>query len=291
MVLHSRKNEYVGVNAHLHSFYQTNGGWETFHSVHIAHIAEALNALLPPEYTVGAEESLQIREFNTETGLPTMRRPKPDITIYGPASPGYAPTTEGLDATLTYDLVDTLDPEIDQQFLSAVIIYEVENDTLGKAITRIELLSPVNKTSAYFSYAEKRAAALRSEVCLVEIDYLHQTPSPLRKIPSYLRRQPKSSAYYVAVSIPRPSLNEGKVIAYPFSVDMHIPLVEIPLSGDERITLDLNPIYDRTFSATSNHSRRVDYAELPLNFDTYSPADQERIRQRMAKVAAENEAQ
>jgi hypothetical protein len=33
MPIHTRKNLYQGVNAHLHSYLQQEGGWESFHAV------------------------------------------------------------------------------------------------------------------------------------------------------------------------------------------------------------------------------------------------------------------
>lgn len=47
MSLYSPRNEYAGVNAHLHSFYQSHGGWEGFHGKHIGDMAEFITPLLP----------------------------------------------------------------------------------------------------------------------------------------------------------------------------------------------------------------------------------------------------
>ncbi len=43
--LHSTRNQYPGINAHLHSYWQGRGGWSRFHTNHIADLLRAL--LLP----------------------------------------------------------------------------------------------------------------------------------------------------------------------------------------------------------------------------------------------------
>lgn len=56
-------NPYHGINAHLHSVLQTiEDGWSEFHSGHICHIAETINALLSRTYLVTIEKSMQFRE-------------------------------------------------------------------------------------------------------------------------------------------------------------------------------------------------------------------------------------
>ena len=38
----SVKNQYHGINAHLHSYWQSMGGWHSFHGKHIADLLRAL---------------------------------------------------------------------------------------------------------------------------------------------------------------------------------------------------------------------------------------------------------
>lgn len=94
---------------------------------------------------------------------------------------------------------------------SAVIVQEVTPQrTLGKIVTRIELLSPSNKPggSDFRVYAEKRVEAIQSGVPLVEIDYLHETPSPLRNLPVYPVHA-EAYLYTIVISDPRPNWQEG----------------------------------------------------------------------------------
>lgn len=38
----SIKNQYLGINAHLHSLWQAEGDWDEFHASHIIYLANAL---------------------------------------------------------------------------------------------------------------------------------------------------------------------------------------------------------------------------------------------------------
>ena len=65
------KNQYLGINAHLHSFWQKMGGWKEFHTSHIVDLTRILkNDLLPLGYTAGIEDSLQIRREGSDDGYP-----------------------------------------------------------------------------------------------------------------------------------------------------------------------------------------------------------------------------
>lgn len=286
MTVHTKTNQYQGVNAHLHSYFQSKGGWSSFHTNHIADLARAINAILPPGYLVDVEQSLQIREFHPDTGE-RIRKPEPDITIYdterkqprqGNRPPG------GAVATVIQPVAETLELDEDQYY-PAVVVYQTEDDaTLGSAVTRIELLSPSNKAGdGYLQYREKRAAALKSGVRLVEIDYLHESRSPVKNLPLY-PQQPNSFAYNITVSDPIPSLERGLAETYGFGVDDPIPTIAIPLADDDLVLVDFGAVYNQTFESLTAYSRRVDYAELPEHFHTYSPADQARIRARMQAV-------
>ncbi|MDX1990767.1 MAG: DUF4058 family protein [bacterium] len=283
MPLHSPVNEYHGVNAHLHSYFQNKGGWEGFHNKFIGDIAEVLSILLPPNYSVDTEQSLQIH-------LPLAPQPirtKPDITIYdlGLDDERGSFQTSHSTATLTQTVLDTM-IDMEPTYYSAILIYEFSGDeTLGIPVTRIELLSPTNKTGpGYWQYIEKRSATLRAGLRLVEVDLMHQTPSPVKGIPNYGRHQEQAFAYTITVSNPTPDLEKGLARTYSFAVDTPIPVIEIPLSGEEVFPLDFNTIYHDTYKSIRAYSLRVDYEQLPLRFETYSPDDQARISSVMERV-------
>jgi len=288
MAVRSRVNQYRGINAHLHSYFQKHGGWDSFHANHISDLAEAINDKLPQGYLVDIEQSLQIREFHPDTGERIMRRPKPDLTIYDTdprRSRSFSQPSSGTAATLTQPVIETIRTTT-ELFYSALLIYQVEeSENLGRAITRIEVLSPTNKIAGEgnLQYVQKRYAALKTGLRLVEIDYLHETQSPIQGIPIY-PQQDTAYPYNITVNDPNPSLEEGVSTTYGFGVDDVIPAIPIPLTGDETLLLDFNPVYNRTFHKLNAYSYRVDYEQLPENFDRYNLLDQTRIKRRMQIV-------
>jgi hypothetical protein len=284
MPIRSPKNEYQGVNAHYNSYLQNSSDWETFHGEHITDLRRAISAVLPPGYIALSERSLQIREYHLDTGEMVTRRPKPDVTIFQ-SHPGQRPS-EGSMSAETLTVIDLLDEDEEDLYYSSVVIYEVEADSQGRRpVTRLELLSPTNKVDEGRQiYLEKRKVALRTGVNLVEIDYLHQTEALTRKLPSYPRHEPDAVPYYIFVLSPIPSLWQGPAHIYRFGVETAIPVIEVPLTHGDKFELNLSAVYDQTFNSNPAFSLSVDYAELPLHFKTYSPADQERIRQRMKAV-------
>ncbi|MBI5670161.1 MAG: DUF4058 family protein [Chloroflexi bacterium] len=287
MPIQSVVNQYLGVNAHLQSYYQARGGWEGFHNKHIADLGEAINALLPEGYIVDMEQSLQIREERLDTGETAAIRLKADVTIYQTSRTNLPPNLPRSAATLERPLLETLDGWDEDVYYPALIVYQVEENIggLGKPVTRIELLSPTNKTGeAGRQYRDKRRAVVRSGLQLVEIDYQHETPSPVKDILLY-PQQPGSYPYSITISRPRPSIETGTSRTYAFYVDDPVPTIPIPLAENDEITVPLNTVYNRTYSSLRAYSFRVDYERLPERFERYSEFDQQRIHTRMALVA------
>jgi hypothetical protein len=65
-----------------------------------------------------------------------------------------------------------------------------------------------------------------SGINVVEIDYLHQSSSPIKILPSYPEREKEACPYMILVSNPHSTLNEGVTKIFGFRVDDPIPLVE-----------------------------------------------------------------
>jgi hypothetical protein len=285
-----RENAYRGVNAHLHSVLQNeSGGWKVFYTAYITVLAQDIDAQLPPGYEVGLTKSLQIAEYHPTTGERITRRPEPDVTIYDTELLRYRTSLKTDSAafapTLTLPAIETM--ELDEDlYLTALVIYEVIEDGERKPVTRIELLSPTNKPpgEGFLQYREKRNATLEEGTPLVEIDYLHESAPPIRKIPSYRDRQPGAHPYWIAVTDPRPSLEIGETQVFGFDVDEPIPTVEIPLAGSDKLMFDFDAPYQRTFASLSYFRNRSDYEQEPPNFDSYTLTDQQRIHARMTFV-------
>lgn len=286
MPIKLRKNVYNGVNAHLHSALQHEfGAWEVFHSSHITDLAQEIDRQLPPGYIVEPERSLQIREYHPSSGEPILLRrkyPKPDISIYQTNVEVVASRQSNSAATaptLTLPAIESIEDDEDT-YLRAVVIRELlEDDTFGKAIAWIELLSPTNKPpgEGYIQYREKRASTLHGGTVLVEIDYLHETRSPIRKLKSYPDGEKGSFPYSIVVTNPYPDLQLGKMETYGLQVDQCLPTIEIPLNHKDTFTLDFEAVYNRTYESLQAFSYRVDYERVPVGMDSYDAADQKRI--------------
>lgn len=280
MALQSDKNLYPGINIHLNSLLQNEpGGWASFHSEHVIQIRHALDEQLPSGYFARSETSLQIDSLDLSTGAEQRSRTRPDVTIYsGTVAPGRpAPALEATAPTTAMLLTETL-PE--EEALTGIVIYQAgEGSTLGKPITRLELLSPANKPGGthYEQYMVKRLQTLKSGLRLVEIDYLHQTPPILPVLPNYTRQSPEASAYVIIVSDPRPTFEQGITAFYVFHVDTPLPTINIPLAGADVVNLNFGVVYNRTFESARFFRLVVDYAQDPVNLASYSPEDQTRI--------------
>ena len=73
---------------------------------------------------------------------------------------------------------------------------------------------------------------------------------------------------------------------YGFDVDQPLEPITIPLAGVDTITVAFGEVYNITFARNRYYGTRiVDYEQLPVHFETYTPADQERIKARMQAVA------
>ena len=286
--IRSEQNLYPGINPHLNSHLQSeDGGWESFHAEHIVAMARILDQCLPDHYYAIAEKSLQISEFGLATD--TRNRIRPDVSIYRSEGATRASPTSHSSATnpiAILDLEETLDEEDD--LLTAVVIYElVNNQTPGRIVTRLELLSPANKPpqAHYRQYLAKRRQTLRSGLNMVEIDYLHEQRPILKILPSYSDGDAEAYPYTILVSNPHPTPEAGNLTIYGFHAVDPLPTVVIPLSGADNVVLDFGEVYRRAYEGVRFYQVIVDYAQEPIRFATYSPLDQERIRRRMSEIA------
>lgn len=306
MPIYSRKNQYIGINAHLHSILQgRRGKWGVFHSTHITHLAEAIDKRLPAGYIVVPESGMQIREYHPRSGesaaeflqkrQPKSKRKrrsiKPDVSVYDLEPERDAPVggTAIAAPTAPSVIMPTIDTfEDPDMFLTAVVIYRFSREEgLGEPVTWIELLSPSNKPFAdgAAQYYDNRTISIKKGIVLVELDYLHQSPPVLKVLPSYMNGEANTYPYHIAISVPRRTQQEGVRHFYGFNVDVPIPMIYIPLSGNHVVGVNFDEVYQHTFESLRFYSERVDYAAEPPAFETYSADDQARIRARIAAVS------
>jgi hypothetical protein len=167
----------------------------------------------------------------------------------------------------------------------AVVIREVTGGAIGRVVARLELLSPSNKPGGahYAAYKTRRYECVKGGVPLIEVDYLHESQTVVPGHPVY-PNDVNAHAYTIAVNDPRPEHEKTQV--YGFDVDQRMPPVPIPLAGEAGLVTDFETIYQSHFELDRLYMG-VDYGQLPERFETYSAADQDRIRARMAAVARE----
>ncbi len=269
MPIQLTQNPYQGINAHFHSFLQSPmGGWTTFHSAYIIYLRDVVNLSLPTGYYAASEKSLQIQL--PEDDLPT----RPDIAVFR----GQSMRSSSIKQTR----IPTAEMSIslpDDEDLSAIVIYDGAS---GRFVTRVEVLSPTNKTVYLKTYRNMRYSMYRLGVNVVDIDYLHETPTIFPNLtPSYPKKS--EGAYPYSIAITSPYLE--KVSQYCFELEEPIPTLAIPLLGEDSFLLDFGAAYQTTFENDRRAHLLIDYEQLPINFESYLPADQQKIRAAMARIA------
>lgn len=289
MALQADKNLYPGINIHLNSLLQNEpGGWRSFHSQHITDLARIIDEGLPPGYFTRSEKSLQIGEYDPGSGSEGKSQTTPDVTVYRQSRPADRPANTFAEAdapVMTIPLSATLEEDEDE--LTGLIIYQAgEGGLLGRPVTRVELLSPANKQhgSHHEQYMVKRLETLKSGLRLIEIDYLHQTPPLIHKLPDYSQGADNTLPFIILVSDPRPTFEEGITDVYTFGVDDPLPIINVPLAGADVVKVDFGAAYNRTFESSRFFRLVVDYEQEPVQFERYTPADRERIQQRLASI-------
>ncbi|MBC8171128.1 MAG: DUF4058 family protein [Anaerolineae bacterium] len=296
MPVHVIKNQYRGINAHLHSIWQGMGGWSRFHTNHITDLLRVMRPLLLPlGYDAELEPSLQIRRI--DDAEPAWY-PQSDVTIYdldpGRSAQGFTIPQPAAVAERILSIPEALFGEpLSEKTYSAIKIYEYVPGKLdrGEPVVWLELLSPANKPGGRDAqeYFDKRLAILELGMVFIELDYLHESTSTLKGIPNYRARhgqmtEDAAHAYRLIVIDPRPNIPTGLLRLSEFDVDAPLPVVNIPLNGEDHLVMDFGLPYRKTFEETLYGLQLVDYAELPMNFDRYSAADQTRIVNRMIAV-------
>lgn len=289
----SIKNQYIGINAHLHSIWQAEGGWDEFHAAHIIYLANALKIpLVPMGYTAAVQQSLQIRRSNAPDG-----RPEADVLIYDTdPQRSYEPlpssqSGHGLLVMPVSKLLEAKEQGIEESHAIGIYQFSPGKRDRGEPIVWIELLSPSNKPGGQDAvyYRDKVLKLLRSGIVLIEIDYLHESAPTFPGIPNYRPVEnghalsQDTHPYRIVVIDPHPSLMKGVARLYQFDVDETLPVVDIPLQGGDVLAFDFGEPYTRTLEE-SMFGLDVDYSQLPLNFQRYRKADQERIAARVVTL-------
>jgi hypothetical protein len=137
-----------------------------------------------------------------------------------------------------------------------IVIYVQDRPRL--AVTGIELLSPSNKQSgavAQERYLEKRASALHGGLHWVEIDLLRGGVRPPIPVPL---PEPAHYLSYVAQATP----TGWNHLVYAWGLRDPLPLLPIPLLGEDRAELDLARCFSAAYDRIAADDE-VDYAADP----------------------------
>jgi hypothetical protein len=137
-----------------------------------------------------------------------------------------------------------------------IVIYVQDRPRL--AVTGIELLSPGNKhpgAVAQERYLEKRSSALHGGLHWVEIDLLRGGERPPIPVPL-----PESGDYlcYVAQATP----TGWNHLLYAWALREPLPLLPIPLLGDDRAQLDLGACFAVAYDRIAADDE-VNYSAAP----------------------------
>jgi hypothetical protein len=249
-----------------------DGAWRTFHTRHIVHLTKALNDTLPPGYYAVEEQSIQIES-------PPDYRPHvniPDVGLYRSPQTPHNP-----DQAFSPSLTPVLEIEAEMLFLEdvelpAVGIYRQVPAAKHQLVTRLELLSPSNKKQGR-DYLRMRQRTILSQIHLIELDYLH-TLAPI--FAGFLPAYPHPEAYPYLILISQAS----RTRFYGLALEEALPTLPVPLLGEEVCSLDLQAVYNQTYADDRYAREQLDYSQEPAQFDRYSPADQARIRAKMATL-------
>ncbi len=204
--------------------------WTGFHNSLITHCSEQLNATLPQNYTAFVEKRVELIELPGDQS----RLRQPDIGVARDFDNG-----SGTAVAVLPDLepVALTLPKYDENPEAYIDIRTYPDREL---VTIIEIISPSNKSpTGHGEYLTKRAAMIRQDINLVEIDLLLQG----RRL-TFRELLPPGDFYaFVSRGNRRPHSE-----VYPWSIRRPLPKLPIPLKApDPDVILDLAKAVQTTF--------------------------------------------
>jgi len=232
-----------------------------FHELHLQMLAEAQGLLQPqlvPRYVAKLEKRLSEGSVWEMEGVISLERKEPDLTVA--AEMEQATASGASTATLlqpTASLVQDLEEdELQLRKQRRIVIYVQAKARL--AVTTIELLSPSNKeagSTGQARYLEKRGSALHGGLHWVEIDLLRsgQRPSVPVSLP-----HPFDFLAYIAQATP----TGWKHHAYGWGLRDPLPVLPIPLLGNDQAQLDLGTCFRVAYDRTAAQLE-ADYSTVP----------------------------
>ena len=260
-------NPFPGMDPYL----ENPSDWQGFHNALITHMAEAIQAVLPPAYVAKVESRCLIERADAVIAV------RPDLAVVEPER-GRVPAPSGHLAVL--ERTAQSDPPLR---LRVFPIEEIEErqaylnivDRRGRqVITAIEILSPTNKNTrdaGHTVYLAKQGEILSSRASLLEINLL-RSGAPAVAVPLSVIPADRPWDYLTCLH------RGGRGYEYevwPSRLQEPLPRVAIPLGdNDPDIVFDLQALLTQTYEA--NYENDLDYTSAltpPLRPDDALWAD------------------
>jgi len=238
-------NPFPGMNPYL----EDPTRWKGFHNSLIDRIADALDLVLPPGYSIETESRVVLE--------PLERSYYPDVSVQQDqiqsedCIQSQGENQSGVDSPL----IMVVDNE-EELYLSLR-----HTDAPADVVTAIEVLSPTNKGVHRGEYIDKQREWLRSDSHLLEIDLLRDGAPVL--VPLREREVPLSPRPHYAACLHRAGAGNTFEV-WPRQVQEPLPRVAVPLRLQEgQVVLDIGPLINDFYERRRLH-QKMDYAREPV---------------------------
>ena len=249
--------------------------WQEFHDSLANQISQQLLPRLKPKYVALLAKRYAFRYF--DFGIAVSEQEKaiyPDVGIVKEARPAYAAATrEAGIADITPPTTEVGLPDAEPfQYLAI----EIRDTAERRLVTAIEILSPENKSPRGMEdYLAKRAAILRTDTHLLEIDLLRRG----LRLPTVGKLLP--AAYYVFLS----RTTHAKTQLWAIQLRDQLPVVPVPLlAPDPDVPLDLQAALNACFDLVG-YENLLDYSKPPADLSAEDAAWAEESVKRKAQSA------
>ncbi|GAC1459469.1 MAG: DUF4058 family protein [Chamaesiphon sp.] len=223
--------------------------WPDVHNALANKIRQQLTPKLRPRYTARLEIYL-VEDTNPEAEVGILY---PDVEILQPRQPSPARLSISEDSAIATTPVPLTLPVV-QPVEVRIPSIEIRDTAKNVLVTRIEILSPVNKREPGITpYRQKRQRLYQANVHMIEIDLLRRGTRPFNhpRIPDI--------AYLITLT----RAQSGAINLWTLALPDLLPTIPIPLSDRDpdiplNLTTALNDIYEE-----AAYDLSIDYSEPP----------------------------
>lgn len=234
-------NPFPGMNPYL----ELPARWQSFHHRFITYLADALDLLLPDDYSADIGERVYVAT------PPKGMYPDVFVVKHGRKK------KEGNGATAVLEADPPLKVEYWAEQRREPFIEVRMGPEPGKLVAVIELLSPANKLPGKGRklYLMKQSRLLRSTTHLLEIDFLRAGEHTV----AVQRDGLPENGWDYLVCLHRGG-SKTKFDCWPISLHERLPRVHVPLAGDDPdVVVDLQTAVNRCCATATG--RRIDYSK------------------------------